>query len=331
MNTPDEVPRRAARSRLVAWLAGFVLLVGALAPVLANDVPLVARVAGRWSFPAFRELVGRSLPGPGDLTWKQWWSRLPGSGAPGDFAWMPPWPYGPLETHASRFREGPSWSHWLGCDDSGRDVLARLVHGARTFVWLGVPAVLAAAAIGALLGGLAGRRRGFVDAAVMRLVELFTCFPMLLFLMYAATALGSSAMAFVVVLTAVFWPFFARVVRGELLSLRERDFVHVARGLGVSEWRILTHHLLPQVKSQVGVTLATCAAAACIAESTLSFLGVGPNDLASSWGGMVRQGAVHAVLGAWHLWLFPTFAIVAVVATCHLLADRWREASAARQ
>jgi peptide/nickel transport system permease protein len=315
--------------RLAAWFAGVVLVVGGLAPLLANDVPLAARIAGTWSFPAFADLVGDAPSGPGDLTWTQWWARLPADGD--DLAVMPPWPFGPIATDAQRFGAGPSWSHWLGCDDSGRDVMARIVHGAHTFVWLAVPAVLAAAALGGLLGALGGHRRGLVDATVMRLVELFTCFPMLLFLMYAATTLGSSTFAFVAVLAAMYWPFFARIVRGELLSWRERDFVHVARGLGVGEWRILTRHLLPQVRSQVGVGIAVALAGACIAESTLSFLGIGPVDAASSWGAMLRQGAGHAVVGAWHLWVFPSLAIVAVVGTCHLLADRWRELAAARQ
>jgi len=121
----------------------------------------------------------------------------------------------------------------------------------------------------------------------------------------------------------LFWTSFARIVRGELLSLRERDFVLIARGLGVSEWRILARHLLPQIRSQIAVTAAFCMASAVVAESTLSFLGLGPNAT-SSWGTMLRQGSERAHVGEWHLWLFPTAAIVAVVGCCHALADRLR-------
>lgn len=323
--TAVALPARARPwwSRASAWLLVVVFAIGAFAPILANDVPLVARHAGRWSFPACAELVGLASSGPGDLTWKQWWSRLPADGE--DFAWMPPWPYGPREAAPSRARQAPSVTHWLGCDDSGHDVLARLVHGAATLVRLAVPAVLLGALLGTLLGAWAGARRGFADVVVLRLIELFACFPTLLFQLFVAAFFGNSNLAMVLVLASVFWTSFARVVRGELLGLAERDFVHVARGLGVSEWRILTRHLLPQVRSQVAITAAFCMASACVAESTLSFLGLGAGDAATSWGAMLRDGAAQAVFGAWHLWLFPAASIVVVVVGCHVLADRWRD------
>ncbi len=309
------------RWRLLRWSAGAFVLIGLLAPFLANDVPLVARVDGTWHFPAVADCFGRPTAGPDDLSWKRWWSRL--TVGSDDFAVMPPWPYGPLETDATRFRAGPSLSHPLGNDDTGRDVLARLVHGAGTAVRIGGAAVLLAGFVGTLLGALAGRRRGLADCLVLRLIEVFLCFPSLLFLLFATAFFGSSSLSLVVVMAALFWTSFARIVRGELLSLRERDFVLVARGLGVSEWRILTRHLLPQVKSQIGVTTAFCLATAVTAESTLSFLGLGPGA-ASSWGEMLKQGSGAAALGAWHLWLFPTAALIAVVAGCHGFADRLR-------
>jgi peptide/nickel transport system permease protein len=308
--------------RAFRWLVALVLLVGAFAPLLANEVPLVARVGGHWTFPAFADLVGQPPPGPGDRTWKQWWARLPASSD--DFAWMPPWPYGPIETNVALARAGPSFTHLLGCDDSGRDVLARLLHGTATVTWFALPAVLLAGVGGTLLGAWAALRRGVADMLVCRLIELFSCFPMLLYLLFASSFFGTSIVAAVVVLASLLWTSFARVVRGELLGLREREFVLVVRGLGLSDWRILTRHLLPQVRSSIGVTAAFCVAAAVVAESTLSFLGIGPGDTPSSWGTMLRHGANQAVLGAWHLWLFPALAIVAVVVACHVLADRLR-------
>lgn len=309
------------RWRFLRLAATAFVLIGLLAPFLANDVPLVARVDGAWRFPAVADTFGVPTAGPHDLSWKQWWSRL--SPDDDDFALMPPWPYGPQETDATRYRAAPSLSHPLGNDDTGRDVLARLVHGAGTAVRVGGGAMLLAGLVGTLLGALAGRRRGIADFLVLRLVEVFLCFPSMLFLLFAHAFFGGSDLALVLVIAALFWTGFARIVRGELLSLRERDFVLVARGLGVSEWRILTRHLLPQVKSQIGVTAAFCLAAAIVAESTLSFLGLG-SGAASSWGVMLRQGSAAAALGAWHLWLFPTLAIVAVVAGCHAFADRLR-------
>ena len=162
------------------------------------------------------------------------------------------------------------------------------------------------------------------EFVVLRLVEVFLCFPSLLFLLFATAFFGDSTIGLVLVMASIFWTSFARIVRGELLSLRERDFVLVARGLGVSEWRILARHLLPQARSQIGVTAAFCMASSIVAESTLSFLGLGPGPAATSWGNMLRQGSELAHVGAWHLWVFPTAAIVAVVVTCHVLADRLR-------
>ncbi|MEO6598125.1 MAG: ABC transporter permease [Planctomycetota bacterium] len=305
-----------------AWFMVLFVVAGALAPLLANEVPLLARVDGSWCFPAFAEYFGPSSPGPGDLSWKQWWTRLPADAA--DFALMPPWPYGPTETNASLFGAGPSFQHPLGNDDTGRDVLARLVHGAGTAVSIGASAVVIAGFVGTLLGALAGLWRGVVDALVLRMIEVVMCFPSLLFLLFAAAFFGDSRVALIVVMASLFWTSFARIVRGEMLSLRERDYVIVARGLGVGEWRLLTRHMLPQVKSQIGVTAAFCMAGAIIGEATLSYLGVGPGQSVTSWGTMLRQGSAQAQLGGWHLWVFPAVAIVAVVACCHSLADRLR-------
>ena len=318
--------RRRLWRRLPTWLAALALLVGLFAPLAANEVPLVARVDGKWSFPAFADLVGKPDGGPHDLAWKQWWARMPATSP--DFVLMPPWPYGPDETDIQRSRQAPSVAHPFGCDDTGRDVLARLVHGMGTVVWLGLPAVVLAGLFGTLLGAWAGWRGGVADLVLARLIEIFVCFPSLLFLLFACTFFGDSSVGFVVVLAALLWTSFARIVRGQMLSLRERDFVHVARGLGVSEWRIVTRHLLPQVKSQIGVTAAFCMASACVAESTLSFLGFGTGGTGSSWGTMLRQGADLAVVGAWHLWFFPAVALVAVVVCCHLFADRLRQRAA---
>jgi peptide/nickel transport system permease protein len=327
-----DLPRTPAGHRRRSWwknpaavFAVLVLVVGLLAPLLANDVPWCARVAGSWSFPAFQDYVGTPAPGPGDLSWKQWWASVPRDAD--DFAIMPPWPYGPGETDPARFGAGPSFAHPLGNDATGRDVLSRLIHGAGTAIGLGGTAVLLGCLLGTLLGALAGHCRGVVDVVVMRLVEVFVCFPVLLFLLFASAFLGESRVGLVLVMASLFWTSFARIVRGELLALREREFVVVARRLGVPELRILFRHLLPLLRSQIGVTAAFCMASAIVAESTLSFLGLGPGQTASSWGGLLREGTQMVHLGVWHLWLFPTAVIVAVVMCCHVLADQLRARS----
>lgn len=296
--------------------------IGVFAPFLANDVPLVARSAGNWSFPAFADGFGIATPGPNGMAWKRWWARIePDSD---DFAIMPPWPYGPGEADPVYSGAGPSFAHPLGNDAEGRDLVARIVHGTRTALCIGGIAVLLAAAIGTVLGAAAGYRRGILDIVVLRLIEIFLCFPGLLFLLFAASFFGDSRIGLVLVMASLFWTSFARIVRGEMLSLRERDFVLVARQLGIGERRLVLRHLLPQLRSQVGVTAAFCMAAAIVAESTLSFLGLGPGEAASSWGHTLRQGSAEAHLGRWHEWLFPTVTIVATVVCCHVLADQMR-------
>lgn len=307
--------------RRAPWLFAALLAVAAVfAPVLANDVPLVARVAGQWSFPAFAELVTAPPPGPGDLGWKEWHRGLAADSA--DFAVWPIWSFGPTETLPELARQGPSWRHPLGNDDTGRDVLARLLRGARTTIGTGLAGVLLAAVFGTLLGALAGMRGRLVDALVMRLVEVFLCFPTLLLLLAVAACFGNSRLAMVVAFAATMWPSFARIVRGELLSLREREFVPVARHLGVGERRLFVRHLLPQLQGQIGVVAAFCMGSAIVAESTLSFLGVGPGVQSGSWGGVLAQGKANAHLWVWHLWAFPGALIAGAVICCHAIADR---------
>jgi peptide/nickel transport system permease protein len=304
--------RRFARG--VLWT---LLLLALLAPLLCNDVPIVASVGGELRFPALQTYFGAADVAPAHGSWKQWWARLlPDSG---DWAVMPPYPYGPLETDPQLARAGPSLVHWLGNDDTGRDVCSRLVHGCQTAVAIGLGAALIGLVIGVPLGALAGYRGGLLDQLVLRLVELFLCFPALLFLIAALALLGRSMLTVAVVLGALFWTSYARIVRGEFLSLREREFVLAARGLGVPDARIVLRHLLPQTRGPVLTTTALAFAAAVVAESTLSFLGLGPQ--LASWGAVLAQGKAYAADGAWHLWLFPSLAIIVVVASLQRLAE----------
>ncbi|MEI6130154.1 MAG: ABC transporter permease [Planctomycetota bacterium] len=310
------------KSRTTGMLLLLLLLLVAFGPLLASEVPLVARVDGQLCMPAVQELFGSAPPGPGDLDWQSWAKSLPISSH--DFAWSTPWPHGPFATDPKRLRAGPSLLYPLGQDDTGRDVLARILRGARPSLLLCAVGVLLAAVLGVVLGGFAGLRRGLADLLVMRLLELFLCFPMVLVLMALAALFGNSSIGVVVVFGLSMWPSFARIVRGELLTLRERDFVHAARGLGLSETRILLAHLLPQLRGPISTTAAFCMAQAVVAESTLSFLGLGPGAQSGSWGSILMQGKQSAHLGVWHLWLFPALAILSSVMLCHALAERHR-------
>lgn len=317
---PPRPPVRLSRAPSL-WLALALALLGALAPVVANDAPLALRRDGAWSFPAFAELIGSASVAPDGGGWRDWLAQRPS----GVDAWLPPVPHAPLATDAACAGAGPSAAHWLGCDELGRDLLARVVHGATALSSLAVPAVAVALVVGALLGAWAGLRRGWFEACVLRLVELTACLPLLLFLLFAAAFLGDSSSAARLVLAALLWPSFARVARAEALSLGQREFVRTARGLGLSEARILFRHVLPQMKGPLATTAAFCVAAVVVAEATLAYLGLATGGATSSWGEMLRAGAARAALGDWRTWAAPAAALVLVVLACHRVAERFRD------
>jgi ABC-type dipeptide/oligopeptide/nickel transport system permease subunit len=326
VNPPAPSLRRRLLRAPALWLLLVIALCGAFAPAIANGVPLALCDRGAWSFPALAESFGRPTAAPDGGGWRRW---LQASRPAGVAVWLPPIPHDPLATDGARANQPPSAAHWLGCDAAGRDLLARLVHGARGVALVAVPSVLLAALLGVWLGALAGLRRGVVEAVVLRLVELVACLPMLLFLMFAAAWCGGSAMALRATLVALLWPSFARVVRGELLALAEQEFVRTARGLGLADGRILRRHVLPQLAGQVATTAAFCLAAAVVAESTLSFLGLGPGGAAPTWGALLRDGAAQAALGGWRQALVPAAALLALVVACHRVAERCQAHGAA--
>ncbi len=306
--------------RLNLVFALSLLVVALFAPLLANNLPLMARVDGSLRFPAFSEFLGAEPASPEGSTWNEWWAMLGDDSE--DWAIRTPWPYGPYEDDLERVLHKPDLSHPMGNDDTGRDVLSRLIHGTSLAMGIGLASVLLAMMIGVPLGGWAGYSRGLVDDLISRVVEVFLCFPALFLVLAAAAFFGNSTVAVILILGMVYWTSFARIVRGEFLSLREREFVLAAKGLGVSDLRIWTRHMLPCVRGPILVTAAFGVAAAVVVESTLSFLGLGPGLQSPSWGGILAQGKQWAHLGAWHLWFFPALMVVATVVCFHGLADR---------
>lgn len=298
------------------------LFVGVFAPVLANDVPVVAEVDGEWHFPAISTFFGAAPPaGPTGLTWKRWESRLATESR--DWAFMPFIPYGPHEPHDGLANQRPSMGeHYFGNDDTGRDVLARIIHGTRTALWIALGVVVLAMLIGIPLGAAAGYWGGWADALLHGVMQIFLCFPPIFFVLAVMAFLGDSVVAVVAVLGALYWVSFARIVRGELLSIREREFILAARGLGIGPFGMLVRHILPAIRGPVMVNAAFVAASAVIVESTLSFLGLGPGLSTVSWGMILMQGKAHAASGAWHLWLLPSLVLIATAASLHALAAR---------
>ena len=317
-------------NRLIGWMIALFLLVGVFAPVLANSVPIVASVNGTLHFPAVATFIGEPEPGPDGLTWKRWRSRI-GSSSP-DWAVMPLIPYGPYELVRGRASRLPTFGdHYFGNDDTGRDVLARMIHGTQTALLMAAGVVFIALLLGVPLGAFAGYYGGWIDVAVSGVIQLFLCFPALFFLLVVMAFLGNSFSGVIVVIGLLSWMSFARIVRGEVIRVRDHEFVRCARGLGIGSMAILFRHILPTVRSQILVNAAFVAATAIVVESTLSFLGLGPTLSTASWGMILREGNLHAASGAWHLWFFPSVVLVGAVMCLHSLASKDSAARAAAE
>ncbi|MBZ0273279.1 ABC transporter permease [bacterium] len=217
----------------------------------------------------------------------------------------------------------PGGAHLLGTDELGRDIFSRLVHGARTSLAVGLIVVAISALAGTLIGAFAGYAGGAIDAAIMRLVDVLLAFPGLLLAIALTAVLGASLVNVIVALSLLGWVGFARLVRGQVLSVRERDFVLAARALGAGPLRIVGRHVLPEVAGPVAVQSSFSIAGAILAESSLSFLGLGPQD-APAWGAMLSDG-VDYLLFAPRLALWPGLAVFATVLAFNVLGDALRD------
>jgi ABC-type dipeptide/oligopeptide/nickel transport system permease subunit len=244
-----------------------------------------------------------------------------------------PWitPHDPAKQSLIRRFTPPVWAaggtaaHLLGTDQVGRDILSRMIHGARISLLVGVLAVVVSVAIGVTLGLLSGFLRGRVDAVIMTVVDVTWSFPQLLLALAFVAALGPSLVTIVLVLGLTGWERYARVVRAEVLALREKDFVEAARALGVGSTRILLRHVLPNTFSSIVVLSTLQVAQAILQEAALSFLGVGSGRTYPTWGQMIALGR-DFVSVAWWLPTFPGLAILATVLAINLVGDRLRDA-----
>lgn len=219
----------------------------------------------------------------------------------------------------------PSMAHLLGNDNVGRDVLSRLVHGARVSLAVAVFAQSIILVLGLTVGGLAGFFSGRIDNYLMRFTDVFFAFPDLLFVIIITTALGASLTNIFLAIGLVNWTDLARLVRGQLLTLRERDFVQAARSVGAPARRILLLHLFPNAAGPIIVCLTYGIPQAIFAEAVLSFIGLGVRPPQASWGTMIQQGN-EAILSAPHLALFPGLAIALTMLAFNFLGDGLRDA-----
>jgi len=231
----------------------------------------------------------------------------------------------PAAIDVSKSLQPPSWKHPLGTDDLGREVLVRMLYGARISLLVGFVAVGISTLIGILCGALAGYYGGWVDAVVMRFVDIMLCFPTFFLILAVIAFLEPSIWNIMIVIGLTSWMGVARLVRAEFLSLRQRDFVLAAQVLGASDGRLIFRHILPNALSPVLVSATLGVAGAILTESALSFLGIGVQPPTPSWGNMLIIGK-QTLGSAWWLSVFPGLAILITVLGYNLLGEGIRDA-----
>lgn len=236
-------------------------------------------------------------------------------------------PYDPIAQHDIA-RTGylpPSGDYWLGTDRFGRDVLSRILYGARISLAIAFVATAISITLGTLIGAVAGYFGGKIDAALMRFTDMVLAFPRLVLLIMIVALFSPSIAVIVGVLGLTQWPSTTRIVRGDVLSLREREFIHAARALGFSRARIVLRHLIPNVLAPVIVAATLGIGNTIVLEAGLSFLGLGVPAPTPTWGNMVAEGRDN-LLGAWWVATFPGLTIVFVVLAFNLVGDGLRDA-----
>lgn len=245
---------------------------------------------------------------------------------------LAPWlaPYDPGAQALDSGLSGPSRSHWLGQDRLGRDLLSRLVYGARISVAVGLGTVSLSLLIGLLVGSASGFFGGKVDHVLMRLADVLLAFPGILLAIAITSVLGPSLRNVLIALCALGWVGYARLIRGQILKVREMEFVQSARSVGAPPARLLLVHILPNAISPVIVEATFGIARAIVAEAGLSFLGLGVNPPTPSWGAMISEGR-HFLFVAPHLTTVPGLAIMFTVMAFNFLGDGLRDAMDVRE
>jgi peptide/nickel transport system permease protein len=246
-------------------------------------------------------------------------------------ALMAPWieQFPPTKSDLRAFEQGPSASHWLGTDSAGRDVWSRLLWGARTSLTVAVAAVTISICIGTLVGAISGYFGGFVDSILMRITDGFISFPDIVLVLMLASILGPSIRNVVIVIGLLGWTGMARLIRGQFLVLREQDWVLAARSVGVPHWRLIAKHLLPHVVTQIAVAATFGAAAATLTEAGLSYLGLGVQPPAPSWGAMLAEAqSVHVLQSVPWAWIAPGVTLTMTVLAASYIGETLRKALA---
>ncbi len=236
-------------------------------------------------------------------------------------------PSDPNQVSLSAYREAPSLQHWLGTDAQGRDVLSRIIYASRISLSVGLVAVAIYVLIGTVLGGIAGYFGGWVDSIIMRLADVVLSFPSIIVIITVVSILGPSILNVMLVIGLLGWPPIARLVRGEFLTLRGRDFVVASQSVGASSPRIIFRHILPNASTPIIVNATFGVAQAILLEAGLSFLGLGVQPPTASWGNILNAAQSVTILEEmpW-LWLPPGAMIVISVLAINFLGDGLRDA-----
>jgi peptide/nickel transport system permease protein len=243
-------------------------------------------------------------------------------------ALLAPWvaPYDPDAQDVLMKLEGPSAEHWFGTDAFGRDVLSRVIWGARVSLFVGTVATLAGVLIGTVIGIVSGYYGGIVDKLITAATDVLLSFPQLIMGLMLVAVLGPTLFNLILAITITAVPAFIRVARGSTLAMKERDFVDACRALGFGDLRIMFLHVLPNIMDEVVVMGSLWLAAAIRTESTLAFIGLGVPPPTATWGGIIREGFDNLLDAPW-LSIFPSLAILVVMIALNLIGDGLRDAT----
>lgn len=233
-------------------------------------------------------------------------------------------PYDPLAQDIPNGLAPPSAEHWLGTDKLGRDIFSRMLYGARISLGAGLGVVLMAGLVGTSVGIVAGYVGGWLDEALMRITDIFFAFPSLILAMAIAGALGPSLQNALIAVSVVTWPVYARLIRGQVIVLRDREFVQAARAVGVGHTQILFRHLFPNTLSPLLVQASFEMGTVILAVAGLSFIGFGAQPPIPEWGVMISEGRNY-ITTHWWLTFFPAMAMLFAVAGFNLVGDGLRD------
>ncbi len=346
MNSTNNTPRRTSYFALVwrqfkrnklgmfgLWVVGALIILALTADFIANDRPLAIKYDGKIHFPVVKGYLV-------DLGLARWQSEFrnkkfklllerdeakPEAERKIDWILFPPLPFSPNDYDLDYIITPPSWTHWLGTDDTGRDLASRLIHGTRISLSIGVVAVSIYMTIGIVLGSLAGYFGGWVDILISRLIELMICFPVFFLIIAIVAYLPQSIYNIMIVIGITGWAGVARLVRGEFLRIRNIDYVSAAKALGFSTPRIIFRHVLPNAMAPVFVSATFGVAVAILVESGLSFLGFGVPPNVPSWGSILAK-AREILPSGWWITTFPGLAIFITVTVLNLVGEALRDA-----